>query len=323
MRKTFFLVACMIAVQRGLSQQLPIFSLYHENGFVLNPAITGVEDHGVIAASYRDQWNRMEGHPRTLSASYRTPVSRTNIGLGGHIVYDVTGPTSYTGATVTFAYHVSFRKIQPFHWARFLRNSKISAGIALSGYYYQLKSSELVLENPVDQAVSRDDQSAFLPNAGLGIYYYYDKFFLGFAAPQLIPLTARFKAADATTRIKRVNHYYVHAGGKIPLGGKVPRGYYNKIYLEPMVWLNYVKGAPLQYDAYFRIRHKNFIWGGAGYRSSKTVFVDIGCLIRKQMQLGYAYDLQVGRHRAQLGHTHEIILAFHFPSRQGSSFGVR
>ncbi len=317
---TFFVLGL---TGQSFAQQLPVFSLYHENSFVLNPGITGSEDHGVLAASYRDQWSEMAGRPRTLSASYRTIIPRTKMGIGAHVVNDITGPTSYTGITVTYAYHISFRKIRPFQQSQFLRNSKISLGIALSAYHYRLKSSDLVLENSNDLAVSDNNQSTILPNAGVGLYYYYDKFYFGFSAPQLIPLKAKFDASDGTSTIQRENHFYLTVGGKIPLGGKVPRGYYNKLYILPSVWFRYVKGAPYQYDAYVRLQHKNFVWGGVGYRSSKTLIFDAGVLIKKQVQVGYAYDLQVSDHRADLGNTHEIILAFHFPSKQGSSFGVR
>ncbi|HXH17722.1 MAG TPA: type IX secretion system membrane protein PorP/SprF [Chitinophagales bacterium] len=307
----------------SLAQQLPIFSLYHENSFILNPAMTGTEDHGIITATYRDQWNGMDGRPRTVSGTYRSPIPRTNMGVGTHLVNDITGPTSYTGATVTYAYHISFKKIKPFYWAKFLRNSKLSFGIALSAYHYRLKSSELVLENPFDLAVSSDNQSAVRPNAGVGMYYYYDKIYFGFSAPQLLPLTVNFEAADGTSAIQRKNHFYITLGGKIPLGGKVPKGYYNKFYIEPVAWFKYAKGAPLQYDVYARFRHKNIVWAGAGYRSSKTMIFDAGVMLLKQLQLGYAYDLQVNSYRADLGNTHEVIVAFHLPSKQGRSFGVR
>ena len=322
-RNSLFLLLLIAFAIPASAQQLPIFSLYHENSFILNPGIAGSEDHGILAASYRDQWNGMAGRPRTVSGSYRTPIYRTNFGIGGHVVNDITGPSSYTGATATFAYHISFRKIKPFHWAKFLRKSKISFGLSLSAYHYRLKSSELVLENPNDVAISDNNQSEFMPNAGAGIYYYYDKFFIGFSTPQLIPLNINFDATDGTSNIQRKNHFYTTIGGRIPLGGRVPRGHYNKFYIEPTVWLKYVKGAPFQYDAHIRLRHKNIVWVGAGYRSSKTLIVDAGLMIMKQFQVGYAYDLQVSSYRADLGHTHEVIIAFHFPSKQGRSFGVR
>ena len=305
------------------AQQLPIFSLYHENSFVLNPAITGAEDHGIVTVSYRDQWSGMEGRPRTVNGAYCSPIPRSNMGLGGWVINDITGPSSYTGATVTYAHHFTFRKIRPFDRSSFLRKSKISLGIALSAYQYRLKSSELILENPDDLAVSAGDQSSIRPNAGAGIYYHYDKIFVGFSAPQLIPLDVKFEAADGNSIIKRENHLYIVMGGKIPLGGNVPKGHYNKFYLEPTAWFKYVNGAPLQYDAYVRLRHKNIVWFGAGYRSSTTLVVDAGFMVIKQLQFGYAYDLQLNSYRADLGNTHEIIVAFHFRSTQGRSFGVR
>ena len=121
-----FFLTCWLS--QSLAQQLPIFSLYHENSFVLNPAMTGAEDHGIISASYRDQWSGMDGRPRTVNGTYRSPIPRTNMGLGGHVINDITGPTSFTGATVTYAYHFRFKKVKPFSWGAFLRNSKYHWG---------------------------------------------------------------------------------------------------------------------------------------------------------------------------------------------------
>jgi len=323
MKKVFYLILCVSVAYSSSAQQLSIFSLYTENSFILNPGITGAEDHGIITLSYRDQWNGMDGRPRTVNAAYRTPIARTNMGVGAHVVNDITGPTSYTGITLTYAYHVSFRKIDPFHWASFLRKSKISFGVSFSANHYRLKSSELVLEDPNDIAVGTSDEGRFQPNAGVGVYYYYDKFYLGFSAPQLIPLDVKFDADNGASTIKRANHMFLVVGGKIPIGGKVPRGYFHKLYIEPMVWFKYVKGAPYQYDAYIRFKHKNFVWAGVGYRSSNTLVLDVGFLIRKQVQVGYAYDLQVSNLRADLGNTHEIVVAYHFKSKRNRSFGVR
>ena len=320
-QKIILFIILSLSASVAFSQQLPIFSIHQDNSFALNPAIAGSEDHGVITLSYRDQWSGINEAPTTQSGSYRTPIYKSNIGLGAYIMNDVTGPTAYTGLTFAYAYHIPFKKIDPFHWAGFLRKSKISLGLSLSVYQYRLKSSELKLETEQlyginDPAISSADEFRFLPNAGVGIYYYYDNFYLGFSAPQLIPLKVKFNGENGLATIKRVNHYYVVIGGKIPLGGKVPRGHYNKFYIEPMVWFKHVRGAPYQIDGHFRLRYKNKFWGGAGYRTSNALILEAGFLIRNQFKRGYAYDLPVGSLSSYLGSTHEIILAYHFRTKK-------
>ena len=323
MKRLWNILVCFSIVLPAFGQQLPIFSLYRENSFVLNPAITGSEGTGILAFTYRDQWSEIEESPRTVSAGYRMPIyyqkdrfqrAGNFIGVGGHLVNDKTGPTAYTQLSLTYAYHISFAKINPFHWARFLRKSHISLGLSLGLNQHRLNASELIPDQPNDQLVASADRSKFLPNAGLGVYYYYDNFYLGFSSPQIIPLKVKFESNDGISTLQRENHFFLVAGGKIPMGGKVPRGYEHKFYIEPMVWLKYVKDAPYQADAYFRFRHKNLAWAGLGYRTSKTIIIDAGFMIKKALKIGYAYDLQVSRLSSYLGNTHEILLSYHFSS---------
>ncbi len=307
------------------AQQIPIFSLYHENGYILNPAITGFEGLGVAGISYRHQWMKVEDAPNTLSAGYRMPFYSKGdqfqkagnfIGTGAFLMMDKTGPTSNLSGNLTFAYHISFAKINPFSWAGFLRKSHLSLGLNFSINQYRLNSTDLIPELPNDQLVLSADDSRVRPNAGLGVFYYYDMLFLGFSSPQVVPLKVKYEDDAGVSTIEKINHYYIVAGGRIPFGGKVaqvrtPRkNWAYKFYLEPTVWFKKVRGAPYQYDAHLRFRHKNLFWLGAGYRSSKTVVIDAGVMIKKQIKLAYAYDMSVSDISSYLGGSHEFIVAF-------------
>lgn len=292
------------------AQQLPIYSLYRENSFILNPGIAGAEDHGIGVASYRQQWTRIEGAPKTFSASYRTPINKTDLGVGGHVVNDVTGPTSFTGLTGTVSYHIDFKKINPFHWARFLRKSKLAFGLSVSAYQYRLDANQLLLDQPNDQAINNDRSSAFLPNAGAGLYYYYDNFYIGYSIPNVIPFDVNVRGNATISNLKREIHHFVVVGGTIPLG----EAYKPTLTLEPMMWFRQVKGAPWQIDGHMRMRIKDVFWVGAGFRSSMTVIADAGIIIKKQFHIGYAYDQQVSDIAPFTGTSHEIILSYHLPT---------
>jgi len=325
MKKIFLYLLFAGFAAQLFAQQVPIFSLYHENGFVLNPAITGAEGLGIAAVSYRKQWTKVEESPSTVAGGYRMPFYSKGdqfqkagnfIGAGAYVMNDKTGPTSYLSGNLSFAYHISFAKINPFSWAAFLRKSHLSIGLNASINQYRLNSTELVPETPNDRLVIAADDSKILPNAGVGFYYYYDKFYLGVSAPQVIPLKVKYVEYDGASTIHKINHIFLVAGGKIPLGERVAqtraprRGYTYKFYLEPMVWFKKVQGAPYQYDAYMRFRYKDMVWAGVGYRSSKTIVIDAGVLIKKQVKLGYAYDMGVSDISSYLGGSHEVVLAY-------------
>lgn len=307
---TFILITSLFLCAEVNAQQLPLFSLYRENSFVVNPAIAGAEDHAVIMATARQQWTKVKGAPSTQSVNFRTPINRTNHGIGAQFLNDITGPTAFTGFTATYAYHLKFYKINPFRWPKWLRNSTFSFGLSASLYQYRLNASELRLDQPNDNAIATADAFQFLPGAGVGVYYYYENFFLGYSAPQLIPLSSKFEDDDGSSIIKRVNHNYVVVGGKIPFK-------YEKVFLEPMVWLKQVKGAPLQIDGHLRVRFKDKFWLGAAFRSSMTIVGEIGFKVAKHFQLGYAYDQQISDIANYMGGSHELILGWHFnPQRR-------
>ena len=313
MKKILIVVLGIIVAMPLFSQQLPLYSLYRENSFMLNPAIAGSADHAIASICYRQEWIKVQEAPRTVLGSYTTPIRKKNIGLGISLSNDQTGPTSYTGLTVAAAYHISFEKINPFRWPEFLRNSKISIGLSGSLYQYRLNSGELLTDIPNDNAINTTAKSTWLPNAGLGIYYYYDKFYTGFSIPNVIPLNESFNDQNTVSNIKQALTYEVVAGGKIPIN----QGWKNILNIEPLVWFRYEKNAPWQVDGNVRIRYKNLFWVGVGYRSLSNIVADAGVIIKEHIEISYAYDQSVSDLHTYLGSSHEILVAYHFsPGKQ-------
>jgi len=306
MRNIFISIIALFVCHEGmLAQQLTNFSLYRDNSFLANPAISGSEKDPILAATYRNQWRKIEGAPNTAAISYRGRIGKSPHGIGGIIMNDQTGPTSFTSATFSYAFHLDFYKINPFYWSKFLRKSKISLGLSASIYQFRLRADQLQLDDPNDQFVAQANTSTFSPNAGVGIYYYYDNLFLGFSIPQLIPLEPKFENGVGTSTLPRVMHYYTVVGGRIPL----KKGTHN---IEPIAWLKFVQNAPFQYDIHVRYRYKNSWWAGVAYRSSKTAVIEAGFMVKKRFQIGYAFDQNVSNIAKYTASSHELILAYHF-----------
>jgi hypothetical protein len=91
------------------SQQLQTSSLYEMQSLLHNPATAGLFQDNLIGASYRTQWSGISGSPRTamLFGSYN--LKKENVGLGGYLFSDVTGPTSRTGLSASFAKHLKMK----------------------------------------------------------------------------------------------------------------------------------------------------------------------------------------------------------------------
>jgi len=50
-------------------QQLPLFSQYIMNGFILNPAMAGYDGYTSVNTTVRQQWLGFEGAPQTYAAA--------------------------------------------------------------------------------------------------------------------------------------------------------------------------------------------------------------------------------------------------------------
>ena len=86
-------------------QQLPIYSQYLYNKYLLNPAVAGSDGYTSVSLTAREQWVGYSGAPRTFSVSWQTrmlkksyilkqtnsrhqvyrPKTDGKVGLGGYI----------------------------------------------------------------------------------------------------------------------------------------------------------------------------------------------------------------------------------------------
>ena len=109
------------------AQQLPVYSQYMMNAFLMNPAVAGHEGYTAVNITAREQWVGMKDAPgtyaislqsRLLKNSYisrsasvrkrRRIMSRSGrVGYGFYAFTDMAGAFSRTGIQGTYGYHIS------------------------------------------------------------------------------------------------------------------------------------------------------------------------------------------------------------------------
>jgi type IX secretion system PorP/SprF family membrane protein len=104
MKKFKYTLLLMLFSFFGFSQQLPHYSLYMFNDAIINPAICGTKDYNRIDLVSRSQWAGFEGAPKTQLLSYQRSQGK-NMGIGGSIFNDETGPSKRTGVQLSYAYN--------------------------------------------------------------------------------------------------------------------------------------------------------------------------------------------------------------------------
>ena len=312
MRKIFTLFL-VILYSSAFAQQLPDFSLFRENTFLYNPAVAGTDQRTVIGTSIRKQWTKIKQSPTTAVAFYQTCLEEKKIGVGATIFNDFIGPTNYTGISGSFAYNIIFSKDRrgvSFYKA-------LSFGLSASIMHYRINGSKIDLDQPQDNAILAGKSSQFFPDAAFGIFYKSRPFFVSASIPQLLQLNVPFGDDGQTTKFKKMQHYYLMFGGRIFLG-KNKKAVKDVWYIEPAANIHYVINSVPQAMISTRLAKKDLFFVGLGFRTLSTFMMEGGITIKKQLSIAYAYDMNAGNVRRDVGQVHELNLRFSF----GKHFGA-
>ncbi|MFI5453507.1 type IX secretion system membrane protein PorP/SprF [Pedobacter sp. UC225_61] len=70
MKKSYYLIIFIIGISlSSFGQQRPQYTQYIFNNYLLNPALSGIENYTDFKAGYRKQWSGIEGAPQTTFAA--------------------------------------------------------------------------------------------------------------------------------------------------------------------------------------------------------------------------------------------------------------
>jgi type IX secretion system PorP/SprF family membrane protein len=142
---------------------------------------------------YRKQWADFPGAPETQTFSAHGPLSQGQMGLGFLFVNDKTGESNKRMDFIAaYAFHIE------------TGSGKLSLGIQGGVVQFSNDMTKLRTFDAGDNTASLNE-SEISPTAGAGLYYYTERFYAGFSAPQL--LTSESETAPDLT-----SHYFLTSG---------------------------------------------------------------------------------------------------------------
>lgn len=260
------------SVTQVVAQQLQTSSMYDLQGMIHNPSTAGVQG-SMVGVSYRTQWSGISGSPKTATAFGSFDLPKQNIGLGGYLYNDKTGPTSRTGFQFAFAKHIATSKGGIF-----------SLGIEAKGQQYSLDIAKLSATLGSDPAIAGGDKK-FVFDAGFGISYTGKKLQLGASVSQLIQSKLDFYTGNLSRsqegRLYR--HYFFHGSYKWDVDGSTT--------ITPNFLIIYLPNAPTEYQGGIRVEHNQLFWWGVGYRARQSFMLSAGVHIDKKFTIGYSFDI--------------------------------
>ncbi|HLO58224.1 MAG TPA: type IX secretion system membrane protein PorP/SprF [Bacteroidales bacterium] len=269
------------------AQQIPNFSMYNMNHYLVNPAATGITDRLPVSLSYRKIWAGMTNAPSVQYLSANTQVA-DNMGVGARLFNFQAGPLRKTGLEGTYSYHIDVGT-----------EGKLSFGLSLLFYQFKLSKSEMFVKDITDELIMGDEQM-FVPDAGIGVYYYGPNYYAGIAVPQLFQRNIDLKS-DAILQQKQVRHYYIHGGYIFDAG--------TDFKIEPSLLLKFVESGIFQADVNALVTYKDMVNFGLSYRTSEALSFQVGYK-NPDIFIGYAYDLILSGMKSNTWGSHEILFTY-------------
>lgn len=295
---------------QAFSQQVPLYSQYMLNGFLLNPAIAGAEGYTAVNLTAREQWIGFQDAPGTYALSFQTRVLKKSyisksssvkkrqrygsrsgkVGLGGYVFSDRNGAVERTGIKISYAYHM------------FFHSSQLSMGMALSGYQFRLNDKKIILDDPGDSFWIGAHGTTFIPDADAGIYYDARNWYVGASVDQLFESV--LKLGDiGYDQYKMERNYYILGGYDYEMN--------EKIIITPSTLVKFAENGAFQVDFSAKVYYNQTYWGGLTYRTGNALIVMAGLSIDRLI-FGYAFDISMSSIMKHSFGTHEFVFATKF-----------
>jgi type IX secretion system PorP/SprF family membrane protein len=299
MKNSFITSALILSVSAAFAQQLPLSSQYYTNPFVYNPAFTGSGENTQAFLTHRSQWSGFDGAPQTSYLTIDGPIESKSIGLGLKIFSDQTDIISRVGASANYSYRLKVND-----------DNSILFGLGLGVINHKIDFSKVVVRDTEDPMLFSTTQNKTVFNADFGVAYNWKTLEVGIAVPQMLGNKIKFTTDAGDESIYRVERQYL---GTIKYTFDViPE---KEITAYPLVMVRYTPGSVIQYDINAVLDWKKIGWFGVTYHSNYAVALSAG-LRYKNLSVGYAYDLGIGKIKSYTGSSSELLLSYTFGERK-------
>ncbi len=278
------------------AQQQSLFSQYMFNDIIFNPAVAGAKNYVPINLSVRRQWMGINEAPVTQFISAHGYMD-WNMGIGGYVFNQVTGPIRRTGFSVSGAYHLRLGESSMRHGGD---RKALSFGLSLSMQQYFADREKLKTRIANDPTIQAAYNYQLIPDASFGIYYHYaNNYYVGLSVNNLIQSRLDLLNTDTIAVNHIVRHYYLMGGYNFDMSGD--------IILQPTILIQTLEILPFQAEITLRSIYKRNFWIGCSYRHKDAIVGMLG-VQNYYFRFGYSYDYTLSDLRSYNVGSHEISL---------------
>ena len=320
-----------------MGQAKPSYSQYVLNNYILNPAVTGIENYTDIKISNRNQWTGINGAPVTSYFSIHGPIGKKDLRTsatsfqvpgqnprGEQYWEDYTAPEPHHGVGL-IALNDKAGYINRWSlFASYAYHKPISIKTTLSlGFNAGMTSVNLDRSkidfaslDPTDPAVgySNGELKKIKPEVGAGLWLYSSDYFVGLAVQNIVPGKVNFAKNNDNATYYTPN-YFLTAGYRFLLS--------DDLNMIPSAMLQYWQPQLLGVHANVKLQYQDKFWLGGSYRYGDLISGYSGMAglnISNTFNISYAYEVATtNRLRAYTGNTHEIMVGFIIGNKYGDT----
>lgn len=300
-RKIVFI--CLLLLPTAvIAQSDQHYTMFMYNKIMYNPAYTGSRDATSVNALYRDQWDGINGAPKTINlsvdglvGSYMKPVRKYGVGLS--ITNEKLGVESNSVIKAYYAYRI------------FLSQSVLSLGLSGGINLYSAAYSKLNLYQQNDPNFASNLRNAMLPNFGAGAYWSGDNYYAGLSVPNLLEDYYDKHEVKLNNKLARQIRAYYLGGGYVYAVNEIMK-------LEPQLLARYAINGdyklPFNCDINVSAIAYDRLLVGFTYRTDNSFEVILHVQATKKLNIGYAYDYLLSALNGYNGGSHELVVGWDF-----------
>jgi type IX secretion system PorP/SprF family membrane protein len=278
----------IISVDAGYGQQDPEYTQYMYNMNIVNPAYAGSRGTLSIGLLGRTQWVGLRGAPKTATMSIHAPVGK-NVGLGISFISDEIGPSTEQNIYADFSYTITTSE-----------EGRLAFGLKGGITLHDVNLTDIDLpQSDIDDLFAENINNSY-PNFGAGVYYYTDKFYVSFSAPNILEQLHIEKQGNTIIRASEETHFFLTSGYVFDLS--------ESLKYKPSVMAKGVSGSPVSIDISNNFLINDRLELGLNYRVDDSLSALINFGVTPDLRIGYAYDYTTSNLGNYNSGTHEMFL---------------
>lgn len=263
------LIFCMLLNKQADAQHLnPFGASFFQNQYLLNPAMSGLEDELKINAGYRKEWSSISNAPNNqyLTGDYKF---KDKVGLGLKISNDNAGALRTTSAMATFSYHVPVLN----------EKSNMRFGISAGALNRRIDNSKLNGDVDDPLVLNYNGKSTRF-DADFGVGYTDERITLQAAFPNMVSYFNKDEkdAVDKTFLLASASYKFIFNEGD------------DRINIEPKLGFRGIKGYDHIFDIGSNFSLKNNLFNAfAMYHTTRNITLGAGLGIKQQFRIFVSY----------------------------------